>query len=247
MISIRAVLSTIESGVSDRKILRIVYDETKKKSRAGELSYLKAMSYKYNFSLEAVAPEEIERIALGNSHGGIICETTARTLPSLDSETLVHDFPDENARFFAMLEGIEDPYNFGYAVRSLWAAGISALILPPRNWMAASGVVCRASAGASELCPMYVAESSADVVSTMRSLGVKLICCDIKNSISIYDADLKKPLLLAVGGEKRGLSHELLSAADAIVRLDYGRSFTAALSAASASSIAAYEVFRQNR
>ena len=39
----------------------------------------------------------------------------------------------------------------------------------------------------------------------------------------------------------------LLDSADAIVRLDYGREFPAALSTASASTILAFEVFRQNR
>ncbi len=32
-----------------------------------------------------------------------------------------------------MLEGIEDPYNFGYAVRSLYAAGADAIVLSPQS------------------------------------------------------------------------------------------------------------------
>jgi 23S rRNA (guanosine2251-2'-O)-methyltransferase len=246
MTSIRAVIKTVESGESDRKILRVICDESKVKARAGELSYLKAMSYKLGYELSFVPSDEIDQIAIGNTHGGLICETTSRNIEPLSEESIRRNFPNTKERFFAMIEGIEDPYNFGYAIRSLYASGISALILTKRNWMSAAGVVCRASAGASELCKMYTADSGEAAV-VMRSLGIKIVCCDIKNSVSIYDADLKKPLFLAVGGEKRGLSRDLLDSADVIVRLDYGREFPAALSAASASAIAAYEVFRQNR
>ena len=67
------------------------------------------------------------------------------------------------------------------------------------------------------------------------------------NSVSVYESDLKKPLLLIVGGEKRGITRELLDRCDQIVRLDYGRDFDAALSAASAATVLAFEVLRQNR
>ena len=245
MTSIRAVISAIESGKSDRKILRVMVGESRQKARAKELSYIKAMSYKYGFTIETLSDSEIDSLALGASHGGLLLEATARTIPSLEESSL--EAVPCNDAFFVMIEGIEDPYNFGYALRSLYAAGASAVILSPRNWMSAAGIVCRASAGASELCDTYICESPAECSQIMKKLGVKIICTDMKNSVSIYDADLKKPLFLAVGGEKRGLSRELLDNADAVVRLDYGRDFPAALSAASAAAVAGFEVLRQNR
>ncbi len=245
MTSIRAVIAAIESGKSDRKIVRVFVAESREKARAKELSYIKAMSYKYGFLIEVVPDADVDALALGASHGGLLLEATARTIPPLTPEAL-EKYP-ENERFFVMIEGIEDPYNFGYALRSLYAAGASAVILSPRNWMSAAGIVCRASAGAAEACDTYICESCADCADIMKKLGVKIVCADMKNSVSIYEADLKKPLFLAVGGERRGLSRELLDAADTVVRLDYGRDFPAALSAASAAAVAGFEVLRQNR
>ena len=247
MTSIRAVLKSLESPPPgyDRRIERVYFDETKKKARSGELSYLKAMSYKYGFEMIPATPDEISSMAIGSTHGGLLMQTSARTIPELTEKAIEETIPRER-RFFVMLEGIEDPYNFGYALRSLWAAGASAAILTRRNWMTAAGVVCRASAGASELMPMFRSDSEG-CAEVMRKLGVRIICADMKNSVSIYEADLLFPLLLAVGGEKRGLSRELLDAADEIVRLEYGRDFPAAMSAASAATIAGYEVFRQNK
>lgn len=245
MTSIRAVIAAIESGESDRKILRIMVAKSRVKARKKELSYLKAMSYKYGFPLDCdMSDEEIDTLSIGGSHGGILMETTARTIPSLSKEA-IEKIP-EGERFFVMLEGIEDPYNFGYAIRSLYAAGVNALILPPRSFISVAGIVCRASAGASETIPTYIVESSSDCAALMKESGVKIVCCDMKNSVSIYDADLKKPLLLVVGGEKRGLTSDILSEADTVIRLDYGRDFPSALSAASAAAVASFEVLRQN-
>ena len=63
----------------------------------------------------------------------------------------------------------------------------------------------------------------------------------------MYETDLTLPVFLVVGGEKRGISRSVLDKADAVVRIDYGRDFPAALSAASAATVLGFEIFRQNK
>ena len=84
-------------------------------------------------------------------------------------------------------------------------------------------------------------------IAALKENGYKTVCAGIRNSVSAFDADLKKSLFLIVGGERRGISAKLLALADQIVRLDYGRTFNGSLSAASAASILGYEILRQNR
>lgn len=55
-----------------------------------------------------------------------------------------------------MLDGVEDPFNFGAAIRAVYAAGVDGLVVPPRNWPSAAGVVARSSSGTSELIPFEV-------------------------------------------------------------------------------------------
>ena len=93
---------------------------------------------------------------------------------------------------------------------------------------------------------MYLSENEADVVKAFHEKGYRIVCADLDNSKPMKDADLTRPLLLAIGGEKRGLSKELLENADEIVRIDYGRPFKESLSAASASAILAFAVLSQN-
>lgn len=240
MTSIRAVVDNLKEGNPNaRKISKILYDIAKTKSKSKEIGYLKKMGELFGFDLEAVTEEIISDICVGNTHGGIIALCEEKSYPTLGIDNI-----KENG-FYTMIEGIEDPYNFGYALRSIYASGVDGIILSERNWLSAAGVVCRSSAGASERADIYIADEK--YIDMFRSKGYKIVCADIKNSVSIYEADLKKPIFLIVGGEKRGISSSVLSQADEIVRIDYGRKFDAALSAASASTIIAFEIYRQNK
>ena len=240
MTSIRALIDNLKDEKDNaRKIEKILYDTQKEKAKHKELGYLRKMAELFGFLVEGASAEEIESYTVGASHGGIIALCAERTYPKLIVNSIV-----ENG-FYVMIEGIEDPYNFGYALRSIYAAGADGIILSERNWLSAAGVVCRSSAGASERLNTYIATN--DFITDFKEKGYKIVCADIKNSVSVYEADLKKPILLIVGGEKRGISASLLKEADQIVRIDYGRRFDAALSAASASTILAFEIFRNNK
>lgn len=240
MTSIRAVIKALDNGINDRKINEIIFSSSKTVARAKELNYLSKVSSQYGFVMTEVDDDTLNNLAIGNSHGGILARCSERTIPALSSLSV-----PENG-FFVMLDGIEDPYNFGYALRSIYAAGADGIILPERNWLTAAGVVARASAGASELLNLYTSAPD-DAAIFFKNNNYRVICADKPNSVSLYDADLRKPVFLIVGGEKRGIRASVLKQADEIVRIEYGRDFAASLSAASASTIIAYEIYRQNR
>jgi len=254
IISLRALLDS-----SHRKIERVMVSHEHAKKLPKELGFIKAKSLERGFELEVCDAAKIDALATGSTHGGLIALCGERELPS--PEVIFADsVPDgENADrnsdsaassekrgFYVMLDGIEDPYNFGYALRSIYAAGADGVVLPQRSWMSAAGIVCRSSAGASERVELYTA-SPEEAAAIFKGHGYSIVCADIDDSVPVYDADLTGPILLVIGGEKRGISSALREVCNAVVRLDYGRPFDAALSAASAASILAFEVFRQRR
>ena len=238
MTSISAILN--HTDINERKIVKIMIDRTKQRTKAREIGFLKAKSIELGFSLELVDPELLDSVTTGKTHGGIVAECTERTLPVLTAEQIKPN------GFYVYTEGIEDPYNFGYTVRSLYAAGVDGVILPPRNWMDSAGTVARSSAGCSEAIPMYVSDSE-QIADLFHAAGYQILCAGIRDSVSIFDERFKLPILLVVGGEKRGISRNLLDRADKIVRIDYGREFRGSLSAASAAAVLAFSILAQNR
>ena len=213
----------------------------KKKKIAKELGYLKAVSDKYGFDIIESDADYIDGICLGSSHGGLVAICEERSIPCYSS---ISDLADKT--FLAMIQGIEDPYNFGYSLRSLYACGCDGIVLGERNWMSAAGVVCRSSAGASEMFDIYKGEDE-ECIEFFKSRGFNIICAHEDTDNLLGECEIPFPALLVVGGEKRGISKAILDKADLLIKIPYGREFKASLSAASATTMFAYEIMRQKR
>ena len=238
MTSISAVIKSISDGKSDRRIVKILYDKARAKQKSRELGFLSHSAQRLNFELVDTDSSEIDALTSGTTHGGIVAVCTKRSFPMINVNFLT------NGNFFVLIEGIEDPYNFGYSVRSLYAAGVDGIVLSPRNWMELSSVVARSSAGTSELADICVSDPYS-AVKLFKEQGFEIICAGIRDSVSIYEHDFSRPTLLIVGGEKRGISRKLLDMADTTVRIDYARDFMGSLPSASAISVIAFEIAKK--
>jgi len=240
MTSISALIKAFEARPSKaRRINKILYDKKNVRGKFRQINFLRAKSASLGFFLEEAEQNEIDSLSSGKTHGGFVALCEDRELPALSYD----DIP-ENGIFY-LLEGIEDPYNFGYTLRSLYAAGADGVVISERNWMSAAGVVARSSAGCSELIELYTdtPEGSAE---KFKSAGYKILCANIRDSKLIYEADLEAPVLLAIGGEKRGVSRALLDVSDGNIRIGYGREFNGSLPTAEAASVIAFEVAKVN-
>lgn len=238
--SIRAIIEARDDGISDRRIDEIIYDTARKDKHTREIAWLKRMQKKHDFKLTESDGERISELTLGSRHGGFVALCGERELPALAEDQI------KESGFYILLDGIEDPYNFGSAVRSAYAAGADGIVLPPRSWMSAAGIVCRSSAGASELMTMYSDDPGA-AIDKFKARGYKIVAGAKENAVSMYDVPLLYPVFLVIGGEMRGISKKLMPKVDVTVRIDYGRDFPAALSSQSSAAILAFEVYRQNR
>ncbi len=120
------------------------------------------------------------------------------------------------------MDGVEDPFNFGYSVRNLFAFGAYGFILPKRNWLTASNVVARSSAGASELCNIAISSDDTSTVELIKQKNIDIVCAALSgDSISLYDFNPTKPFVLFIGGEKRGISKEFMENANTVVHIPY--------------------------
>ena len=231
-----SVLAAIQGG---NRIVHGIQMRTGKDD--GQTRYLEQAARKAEVALERVSAEEIEQRAGGKTHGGVLAQVGPYRFAPIESLTAGKPSP-----FIAMIDGVEDPFNFGSSVRALYAAGADGLVLRPRNWLSAAGIVARASAGTSELIPTALAETASDAAAVFHGLGLTLACAtDERGSMSLYEADLTAPLFLLIGGEKRGITRSFLDQADLKLRIPYGHPLPHSLGTASATAIIAFEVMRQ--
>ena len=232
-LSVRAALQSGSREISSLLLRRDKAD--------GQTRWLERQAAARGVPLRRVSAEEIEAQAGGKTHGGVLALVGPRRFVTLDAL-----LPTGGDGWVVMLDGVEDPFNFGASVRSLYAAGAAGLVVRPRNWLSAAAVVARASAGASELIPTAVAETAQEAAEHFRARGLRVACAtDAAPSLSLHDADLSVPLFLLIGGEKRGITRSFEAAADLRLRIPYARPEAYSLGTAAAAAVLGFEVLRQ--
>ncbi|MCR5794167.1 MAG: RNA methyltransferase [Solobacterium sp.] len=220
-----------------RREVTAVYADVKKKDR--DTAFILAKAAAAGIAVHRVAREEIDAHAQGNTHGGIIAECSGRTYQDLQ-ECL------KGAETFAVLaEGVQDPFNFGYIARSLYSAGCTGLIMPERDWTNAESTILRSSAGASEYMNIVMCPDPAQAVRYFRDRGCRCLAAMRKDAVSLYEADLTGPVLIALGGEMRGLSAGVLKETEKNIYIPYANDFRNALNASAAAAVIGFETYRQ--
>ena len=234
-------LVSIQAALRSRsRVIEAIYIREQKSDRTGAIARLEQRARAVGIPVERVGSEVIDTYASGKTHGGIIALVGPRRFVDLAELLVGNDCP-----LIVMLDGIEDPFNFGAAVRALYAAGTAGLVIRPRNWMSAAGIVARSSAGASELIPTAVAETTIEAATFFRARGLTIACAMRERALSIYKTDLTDPLFLVIGGERRGITRSFIDQADVRLHIPYQRDFRRSLGTASAVAVLAFEIMRQ--
>lgn len=207
------------------------------------LGRLRALARERHVSIERVDSDVIDELSSGRTHGGAIALVGPRWDRTVDE--LVTEVGEGS--LIVMLDGIEDPFNHGQAVRALYAAGVDGLV-GRRSWETATGTVTRASAGATELMPTARAGSADEAADVLRRAGYRIACAvAASDAIELADADLTGSLFVLIGGERRGVTRSFVDRADLRVRIGYGRQRAPELGAAAAAAIIGFEALRQRR
>jgi 23S rRNA (guanosine2251-2'-O)-methyltransferase len=204
---------------------------------------LRALAREAGVTIDQVEAERIEEVASGRSHGGTVALVGPRRTVS------VHELLAEMGEraLIVMLDGIEDPFNHGQAVRALYAAGVDGLVIR-RDWESAVATVTRASAGTTELMPTATATTAHEAAQACRAAGMRVVAAiGEQDAVRLDEADLRDGVFILIGGERRGVTRSFVDEADARVRIAYGRDDAPDLGAASAAAVIGFAALRQRR
>lgn len=188
--------------------------------------------------VKRVNRSEIDAMATGRTHGGIAARAQSRSYQQLS------DCMQKQNPFVALAEGVEDPFNLGYLMRALYCAGCDGLILRPRDWSQCEATILKSSAGAAAWLNVVLMDPG-EAAAQCKKQGLTVYAAMRKNAIPYTEADFRKPSLLCIGGEMRGLSQAVLKQADQNIYIPYGSDFRNALNASAAAAVLGFEVLRQ--
>lgn len=233
-ISVKAALQA-----KRRMVEKVIVEE---KKHDADTRYILHLAKEADVLIERCTRARIDAMASGTTHGGMLALCGEREYQSLEA------YQQRSVIFLALLEGIEDPYNFAYALRSLYAAGCDGVIIPHRNWTTAAGVVGKASGGACEYLDLIIADPLENTLKELKKQNITLVCAQrSEQSRDVYTYTFPDRLCLAIGGEMRGLSKAVRAASDQNIYIPYANDFRNAMTAASSSAILAFERLRQRK
>ena len=141
-----------------------------------------------------------------------------------------------------VLERIQDPGNIGTILRSAAAAGVGQVVLSADCADAWSPKVLRAGMGAHFALRLFV---EPDLAAWRERCHVPLLATALhRNSVSLYDCDLRAPAAWLFGNEGAGVSETMLAAASRLVHIPMAVQ-TESLNVAMAATVCLFEQMRQ--
>lgn len=187
--------------------------------------------------IKRASRETLDELAGNTSHGGYLVECGPRLSDSVDKLL-------KGPQSFMLIEGVSDPFNMGEICRTIKSLGFDGIITPAYDYYDAEAKLIRASAGASESLLWHQAENLQESIQVMKDQDIRIVAAFRgDDSVSLKDYKMPQRICICLGGALRGLSRQTLELADDQVRIDYDARVS--LSTVGASSVFAYENFRQ--
>ena len=161
------------------------------------------------------------------------------------SERKNDEFDDTNIFY---LDGIEDPFNLGYCMRTLYAFGFKNVLLSSRDYTNMQAQLLKSSAGAYDMLNIKVSEDCVKEIQEYKNNGYYLYgLYRSEGSKDVFDTIFNNKALYMLGGEKRGISSDLLNMCDEYLYISYGSDFRNSLNACGALDVLATLVYKQIR
>jgi 23S rRNA (guanosine2251-2'-O)-methyltransferase len=199
-----------------------------------------AEARKAGVAVRQVGAEQIDRLANGGVHNGIVADMSAAGYADFD-DIIAND----DTRFVLLLDGITDPQNLGAILRVADGFGAQLVVLPEHDSVGLTPVAVKASAGASQWVPVAQVTNLARAIESLQ-----------KQEFWVYGAaaggdppdkiDFRGKVALVLGNEGKGIRRNVLEHCDRVVTIPM-QGHVDSFNVATAAAVLAYEIQRQNR
>ncbi len=189
-----------------------------------------------------VASAELDRASRGAVHQGVVAELQPSERVGI--EQLVAWAV--GAPLLVVLDGIEDPHNFGAILRSVDAAGADGVVRQSRHAAALGGAAAKASAGAVSHVKIAEVVNIARALEELKAAGIWTIGLAGGVEKTYDQLDLTLPTAFVLGAEGAGLRRLVRERCDWVVSIPL-QGHVQSLNVSVAAGIVLFEAVRQRR
>ena len=204
----------------------------------GAQNTIVALARQKGVKISFVDKAVLDKASASGRHQGYIADVTDYEYCEVEDILANSETP-----FIVVLDGINDPHNFGSIIRAAECAGVDGIVIGRNRQVAVTDTVVRSSAGAVSHVKIARVTNVNNAIKQLQEKGVWVYALDMDGE-EITTTNLKGAVAIVVGSEGDGISAYTKKLCDGVVSLKL-RGKVNSLNASVACGIALYEVVRQ--
>lgn len=229
--------SVYEALNSDKTINKVLINKDTKDDFCSKIVDLcKQKHVRYDF----VDKRALDKVA--THHQNFVAEITDFKYSTVD-EILASKSPEGN--FIVILDGIEDPHNFGSIIRVCDCAGVDGIIIENRRSCSVNETVYKTSCGAVNYVKIAKVGNVNDIIKSLQKENIWVYAMEAHGE-EISKCNLTGNIAIVMGSEGKGVGSLTQKLCDGVVSLPmFGH--VNSLNVSTATSAAVYEILRQRK
>ncbi len=193
--------------------------------------------------VQQALPHFLDEKTEGGVHQGVVIEMLCEPpLNEHDLEDLVESHKADR-QLYLILDGVTDPHNLGACIRSAWAAGASAVIVPRDRSASLTPVARKTAAGGAQNVPFVEVTNLARTLDMLRDHEIEVVGLAGEGSSDIFDYKFKKQTAIVMGSEESGMRRLTREKCDTIVKIPMAKGVES-LNVSVAAGISLFECVR---
>ena len=162
---------------------------------------------------------KLDRETGKKNHQGVIARVSAARYADVDELLSSITVKPENQQppLIVLLDGVEDPRNFGAILRTAECAGVDAVFVPERRAVGLTESVARSAMGALEHVPVARVVNLVRLIEQLKERNVWILGADADAATEYTEWDWTQPAAVVFGGEGAGLHRLVRERCDTLV------------------------------
>jgi 23S rRNA (guanosine2251-2'-O)-methyltransferase len=233
---INPVLEALRAG---RNVATVYISSGRYDEKTGQVRHA---AEKKGIRVETTDPTFFDR-RFPKGHQGVAARALQKGYTGLDELLAIPGKKNEPA-LFVILDGIEDPRNFGAILRSSDAAGVHGVVIQSRRSAGLGTEVAKTSSGAVEYVPVCMVPNIKHAMREMKERGITVVGSEAGDYPALWETDLAGPLALVIGSEGKGARKTVREGCDLMMSIPL-KGTVNSLNASVAAGVVLFEILRQ--
>jgi 23S rRNA (guanosine2251-2'-O)-methyltransferase len=167
---------------------------------------------------QRVSRENLSRLVeFGANHQGVVAFAAAADYSREDD--LLDEISASENPMCLVLDGVEDPRNFGAILRTAECAGVSGVFIPERRAVGLTETVAKSSAGATEYVKVAKVSNLNRLIEDLKLRNIWVVGTSVETEMNYTDWDWNQPTALVIGSEGKGLHRLVAENCDALIKI----------------------------